>query len=115
MPGCSSICPQLVPDQWWLLTEQHACQAANTCLPACLLLHVGCCTILINGGDCDNWCRAVEAEAKMLKGMRSQLRVCTATIGDAAAADLDNYANLYGTILIWLGEWVQMRDTGGGG
>lgn len=40
----------------------------------------------------------------MLRGMRSQLRVCTATIGDAAAADVDNYPNLYGTILIWLGE-----------
>jgi hypothetical protein len=48
---------------------------------------------------------AVESEAKILKGMRDQLRCCIATIGDAAAAaDVGLYPNLYGTILIWLGE-----------
>jgi hypothetical protein len=40
----------------------------------------------------------------MLKGMREQLRCCIATIGDGAAADPDLYKDLYGTILIWLGE-----------
>lgn len=46
----------------------------------------------------------------MLKGMRSQLRCCIATIGDGAAADPAMYQDLYGSILIWLGEgtavWV---------
>lgn len=46
----------------------------------------------------------VAAEAKMLKGMREQLRCCIATIGDGAAADESLYPNLYGTLLIWLGE-----------
>lgn len=39
----------------------------------------------------------------MLKGMRGQMRCCTATIGDAAAADAELYPNLYSTILIWIG------------
>lgn len=54
--------------------------------------------------QCLGVCVAVEAEAKMLKGMRSQLRCCIATIGDGAAADAAMYQDLYGSILIWLGE-----------
>lgn len=57
-------------------------------------------------------CSAVSAEAKMLKGMRDQLRCCVATIGDGAAADAELYKDLYGSILIWIGT---QREPGEGG
>lgn len=80
----------------------HSLPAAYlpTCLPACLTgldAHLCVCACVSVAAP------AVEAEAKMLKGMRGQMRCCTATIGDAAAADVELYPNLYGTILIWLG------------
>jgi hypothetical protein len=46
----------------------------------------------------------VEAEAKIVRGMRDQRRCCIATIGDGAAVDPQLYTNLYGSIIIWLGE-----------
>lgn len=42
----------------------------------------------------------------MLKGMKDQFRVCVATVGDGAAADPNLYDYMYGSIIIWLGEWV---------
>lgn len=48
---------------------------------------------------------AVRAEAGALRGLKDQLRVCVATIGDGAAADAGLYSSLYGSIIIWLGEW----------
>lgn len=70
-------------------------------LPACLPLSLRVCACVC--ACVSVVAPAVEAEAKMLKGMRGQMRCCTATIGDAAAADAELYPNLYGTILIWLG------------
>lgn len=49
-------------------------------------------------------CHTVDAEAKVLAGMRDQLRCCVATTGDGAATDPAVYRNLHGSIVIWLGE-----------
>lgn len=40
----------------------------------------------------------------MLRGLRSQRRCCVATLGAGATALPEVYADLYGSIIIWLGE-----------
>ncbi len=46
---------------------------------------------------------AADLEADMLRGMRNQYRCCVATLGNGAAARPD-YTNLWGTVIIWVGE-----------
>jgi hypothetical protein len=38
--------------------------------------------------------------------MKDQFRVCVATVGDGAAADPNLYDYMYGSIIIWMGEWA---------
>ena len=40
----------------------------------------------------------------MLRGMRSQRRVCVATLGAGASASAPIYDSLYGSVIIWLDE-----------
>ena len=42
----------------------------------------------------------------MLKGLRSQRRCCVATLGDGAGTLPEVYGDLYGSIIVWLGELV---------
>lgn len=47
---------------------------------------------------------AAEAEAGVLKGMRSQARVIVSTLGNAAAGNKSTYNDLYGSFIVWVGE-----------
>lgn len=50
---------------------------------------------------------AVQSESDMLRGMRDQFRCCLATTGDGAAGVPNNYVNLWGTVIIWIGKAVE--------
>lgn len=55
---------------------------------------------------------AAEAEASVLRGMKTQVRCCIATLGDGAAADAAVYDALWGSIIVWLGALLLLLRVG---